>query len=185
MAILFALITIFQLFATFLKIGTFPIALVLVPIVVGAALYGPGAGAILGGVFGAIVLSMAITGMDPVAQILWAANPPAMALSVIVKGVAAGGVSGLAYTFISKRNQTAGVFTAALLCPVVNTGLFLAAMVLFFRDMLIEWAGDTSLLYFSFIGLAGVNFLIELGVNLVLAPAALRIIYAVRSDKRR
>ena len=40
--------------------GSLTLSLVLVPIVVGAVLYGPGAGALLGGVFGVLVAVMAL-----------------------------------------------------------------------------------------------------------------------------
>jgi uncharacterized membrane protein len=184
MAILITMVVILQFVATYVRIGAFPLTLVLIPIVVGAALYGPGAGAVLGCSFGAVVLLMTVSGADAAAYILWAAKPGTTALLCLLKGAAAGYAAGLAYSLIAKKNEIAGVFTAAFLCPIVNTGLFLAAMALFYREMLIEWADGSSLLYFSFIGLAGVNFLIELSVNVVLAVAVLRIIRAVRANKR-
>jgi uncharacterized membrane protein len=184
LSILITLIVGLQFVATFIKIGAFPITLALFPIVVGAALYGPKAGAILGGSFGVIVLIMTITGADPAAHILWAANPPVTAAVILSRGVAAGYAAGLAYNLIAKKNELAGVFSAAVICPIVNTGIFLAAMALFYRDMLIAFAGDSSILYFLFIGLAGVNFLLEFGVNVVLAAAALRIIRIVRLNNK-
>lgn len=53
--LLTALVVALQLLP-FIKFGTVSISLVLVPIVVGAALYGVGAGAWLGGVFAVVVL---------------------------------------------------------------------------------------------------------------------------------
>lgn len=54
--LLTALVVVLQLLGSFIKFGTVSISLVLVPIVVGAALYGVGAGAWLGGVFAVVVL---------------------------------------------------------------------------------------------------------------------------------
>ena len=51
LAIFTAVIIVLQLVATFVKVGPISITLTVVPIVVGAAVYGKGAGAYLGGVF--------------------------------------------------------------------------------------------------------------------------------------
>ena len=51
-----AIIVVLQLLAATIKFGPFSITLVLAPIVIGAALYGIGAGAWLGLVFGVSVL---------------------------------------------------------------------------------------------------------------------------------
>ena len=45
-------------------VSGFSISLVLIPVVLGSALYGPGAGALLGGTFGAIVFIHCIPGSD-------------------------------------------------------------------------------------------------------------------------
>ncbi len=47
-----AIVVVLQLLGSFIRFGTFSISLVLIPIVVGAALYGIGAGAWLGLAFG-------------------------------------------------------------------------------------------------------------------------------------
>ena len=76
MSIFTALVIVLQLVATFVKIGTFPVTLTLVPVVIGAALYGAGVGAWLGFVFGAVVLVACIAGADQGGAILWNLNPP-------------------------------------------------------------------------------------------------------------
>ena len=50
-----AIIVVLQLLSYTLKIGTFNLSLVLIPIVFGAYLYGPKTGAVLGGIFGCIL----------------------------------------------------------------------------------------------------------------------------------
>lgn len=176
MAIFTAIIVVLQLVATFVKIGTFSVTLVLIPIVVGAAVYGPKAGAYFGGVFGFVVLIAVIFGWDIGGNILWNANPFLTLLLCMVKGIAAGWLAGLVYTAISKKNMYLGVIVAAIVAPVVNTGIFCLAMPLLFRDILVTWAGGTSLLYFTIFGLVGVNFLLELLINVVLCPTVSRII---------
>ena len=55
-ALLTAIVVVLQLLGSFIRFGMFSISLVLVPIVIGAALYGAGAGAWLGFMFGVAVL---------------------------------------------------------------------------------------------------------------------------------
>ena len=54
-ALLTAIVVVLQLLGSFIRFGTFSISLVLVPIVVGAALYGAWAGCWLGFVFGLVL----------------------------------------------------------------------------------------------------------------------------------
>jgi len=71
------------------------------------------------------------------------------------------------------------VVVAAIACPVVNTGIFLLGCQVFFLDTITEWAAAYNFAdvgTYMIFGLTGVNFLIELGVNLVLAPVATRLI---------
>ena len=176
MAIFIAIIVVLQIVGSFIKFGSFSISLVLVPIVVGAAIHGAKAGAIFGTTFGIVVLINCIYGVDVGGNMLWVANPVLTALLCLLKGALAGFAAGLVYSAISKKNVYLGVVCAAIICPVVNTGIFIAAMIFLFRDTLLLWAGNTPFLYFSFTGLAGVNFLVELGVNIVLSPGVVRII---------
>jgi uncharacterized membrane protein len=181
-AILFAIVVALQIVASFVKFGPFVITLALVPIIVGAAMYGPRTGAVLGGAFGAVVLIMCINGVDLGGHMLWQSRPVMTAVLCLFKGAAAGWVSGMVYAALAKRNLYAGTFCAAFACPVVNTGIFLTAMTLLYRDILTMWAGDTPLLYFTIIGLTGVNFLIELGVVIVLAPTIVKVIQIGRKE---
>jgi len=183
LAIFTAIIIVLQLVCTFVKFGPFAITLALVPIIVGAAVYGPKAGAYLGAAFGAVVLFCCVFGMDPGGQILWNASPFLTVLLCFFKGAAAGFAAGVVYKALRKKSVYGGVFAAALVCPIVNTGIFIAAMFLFFNDILTSWAAGTAVLSYAFMGLAGVNFLVELCVNLALSPVILRILKAVSLDK--
>ena len=175
-AIFSALIILLQLFATFVKFGTFSITLTLIPIVVGSAAYGMFTGAFLGGVFGIVVLIACIFGWDIGGNILWTAHPLLTALLCFVKGIAAGFLSGAVYNLIAKKNSDIGAVAAAVICPVVNTGIFCLGMILFYNDILTEWAGGTPLLSFIIFGLVGINFLVELGSNIILSPVVSRIL---------
>jgi len=176
-AIFSAIIIILQLFATFVKFGPFAITLALTPIVVGAAIYGMSAGVFLGGVFGLVTLIAGIFGWDPSTTLLLQINPVLTAALCIVKASAAGFLAGTAHVLLAKIDSAIGAITAAVICPLVNTGIFCIVMILFYSETLKTWgwSGDTSALLFI-IGIIGVNFLLEFAVNVVLSPIIARII---------
>ncbi len=184
LGILTAIIIVLQIFTTFIHFGPFSITLALIPIVVGAAMYGKGAGAYLGAVFSVVVVIMCITGGDPGGFMVWSANPFMCVVMCMLKGTAAGFLAGLMYQLIAPKNQLLGVIIAALVSPIANTGIFIIGMLLFFRETLAGWAGGSDLLTYIIMGLTGVNFLIELGVNMVLSPIVVKIIEAVNKTKR-
>lgn len=182
LAIFTALIVVLQLVSALLTrfVPALPVSitLTLVPIVVGAALYGVSAGAYLGGVFGLVVMLFCVTALDAGGAMLWNANPLMCALVCLVKGIAAGAAAGAVYRAVSPKNKTAGAVMAGICAPTVNTALFIIAVFLFFRETLTLWAGGKDLVTYAIVGLAGINYLLELAVNLVLAPVIVRIIDA-------
>ena len=99
----------------------------------------------------------------------------------MVKGIAAGLVAGLVYRLIAPKSVLGGTVAAAVLSPIVNTGIFYLGLALFFRPVLLSWTGETDVLYNIIVGLLGVNFLVELGVNVVLSPIVVRILKAVKA----
>ena len=170
LGLLTAIVVVMQFISMGLRFGTFSITLTLIPIVVGAALYGWISGAWLGFVFGVSVL---LTGD---ANAFLAVNIPGTITTVLVKGVLAGLFAGLVYELISKKNQIVAVLVSAVVAPVVNTGVFILGSYVFFFDYLSGLAEGTNLLVFILVALVGINFFIELGTNLVLNPAILQII---------
>ena len=178
MAIFTALVVVLQEVAGGLKIGPFSPSLVLIPMVIGAAVYGIKAGAWLGLVFGVVVLIGCVTGTDIGGNAMWNFNPAVTALICIGKGVAAGMLSGLTFRALQQKNQILAAIAAAIVCPVVNTGLFCIGAVAVFRPLLEQWSGGTDLVSYVFLGLIGVNFLVEMGINVVLSPVMVRILRA-------
>lgn len=169
MGLFTAIIVALQMLASAIKFGPFSITLVLAPIVIGAALYGIGAGAWLGLTFGVTVL---ISG-DAAAFLT--ISPIGTVLTVIAKGMVAGIVAAVIYKAIEKKNKTVAVVAAGIACPIVNTGIFLVGCYLFFREWLIAVFGTTG---FATVitGLVSVNFAVELGINMLLASVIVRII---------
>ena len=177
MSIFIAIIVVLTILCTFVRFGPFSITLALAPIIIGAALYGPGAGAILGGVFGFVVLLTGVFGWDGgTVMYLMSLNALGCILICIGKGAAAGWISGLVYRLIAKKNIHLGVVVAAIVCPIVNTGIFIIGMMLFYMSTLESWARGQAVIYYAIFGLTGVNFLVELAVNLVLSSGITSII---------
>lgn len=177
MSIFIAIIVVLTILCTFVRFGPFSITLALAPIIIGAALYGPGAGAILGGVFGFVVLLTGVFGWDGgTVMYLMSLNALGCILICIGKSAAAGWISGLVYRLIAKKNIHLGVVVAAIVCPIVNTGIFIIGMMLFYMSTLESWAGGQAVIYYAIFGLTGVNFLVELAVNLVLSSGITSII---------
>ncbi len=179
-ALLTALVVVLQFAGSFIHFGAFSISLVLIPIVIGAATCGPYIGAWLGLAFGAVVL------FSGDATFFLQFNAPATIILVLVKGTAAGLFAGLVYLLMKRFGEHAAVVSAAIVCPLVNTGLFLGGCFLFFQEavaVLAEGAGFTgSLTAYMFVGLAGGNFLFELIVNLLLSPLILRLLHIRRKQ---
>lgn len=160
LGMLTALVVVLQTAATFIRFGSFPITLTLIPIVVAGALYGVGSGALIGTVFGLVVLVMVLTGADASGQMMLALHPLITSAACVVKGTLCGAAAAAVYRLVSRRSEKAAV------CPLVNTGVLYLVLVLFFDT---SWAAVLS-------AFMSVNFLLELAVNIVLAPAVLRIV---------
>ncbi len=257
LALLTAIVVVLQLLGGGITLGSFSITLVLIPVVVGAAIYGAADGAFLGAVFGVITFINCARGADPYGNILFTANPFLCALVCIAKGAAAGFFAAMIYRLLDKlvRKMThkniavavsalfsglfaalcmigcmylfpfekkylflsllpslpigiglgillgrlylrftqnkkeladsyISVFGAAIIAPIANTSVFCVGMLLFFRETLSAWAGSTATLEYIIFGLAGVNFLLELAINLICAPAIATIIKAVQKTKK-
>lgn len=172
-AIMSAIVVVLQLLGQFIKFGPVSVSLVLIPIVVGAAMYGPSAGAVLGGVFAIVVL------MQPDTALFYGISVIGTIITVLTKGIMAGYLSGITFRALSSKNEWLAVAMSAAVCPVVNTGLFAVGCRLFFWEALAQWGGGDA---FAFLltGMIGINFIAEFAVNIVCAPVILRILHARR-----
>ncbi len=172
-SILTALVVILQLMGAFLHFGMFSVSLVLIPIVIGTATCGIGAGAWLGFVFGVVVLLSGDAGA------FLAVNPLGTVITVLAKGILCGAIAGLAYKVLEKYNRYLAVVVAAIVCPMVNTGVFLLGCLAFFMETITAWAtsaGFANAGQYMIFGLAGGNFLFELGLNIILSPVIVRLL---------
>lgn len=178
-----AIVVVLQVIATFVKFGPVNITLALAPIIIGAALYGRRFGAFVGTVLGVVISVLGAFGLDGGFVLMLAQyHPVIIFLVATLKTTFAGYFAGLIYELIAKKNTLAAVIASGIVCPVVNTGLFVAAMLIFFKEALISMSGGTEIMSFIVFGLTGVNFLVELGVNLVLATAITRVIKVLKKQ---
>ncbi len=173
MALFTALVAVLAYFGGFIKIGGLAsISLTLIPVVLGAALCGPLAGAWLGGVAGAVFFITAD------AAFWLGLSIPGTIITVMVKGVASGFLAGLSYKALEKVNRYLAVIISAVVCPIVNTGLFLVGCLIFFFDAVSSMAGAEGMgvgayLIIFFVGL---NFVFELLSNIIFSPAIVRLL---------
>ena len=187
LAILTAIVLAFQFLGSFIHIGPTSISLVLIPIVIGAVLTGPKGGAFLGFIFGAMTYIAGVSGTDYFTTVLFQAQPIATAVICLGKGICAGLCAGLIYRALAKKNAFAASVAAAAVAPIVNTGLFILGGLLLVNDTLSAnlanfGADGQTVVYFLIIGCAGLNFIAEFLVNLVVSPAINTIVRAVEKN---
>ena len=164
MALLTAMVAVLAYLGGFIKIGGLAsISFTLIPVVIGAALCGPSAGAWLGGVSGVVFF------MTADAAFWFGLSVPGTVITVMVKGILAGLCAGLVYKALEKFNRYVAV---------VNTGIFLLGCLVFFMDTVKGGAAaeGLSVAAYLIIFFVGLNFVFELLSNIILSPAILRII---------
>ena len=171
-SILTALVIVLQMLGQFIRFGPFSISLVLIPIVIGAAMCGPKISTWLGFVFGVVVL------MTDAGAFL-AISVPGTVITVLLKGMGCGLAAGLICKALEKKNRYLAVVLAAVVCPLVNTGIFLLGCVLFFLDTVTQWgvgAGFENVGEYLIFGMVGINFIAELVINIILSPTVVRLL---------
>ncbi|MBR5880563.1 MAG: ECF transporter S component [Clostridia bacterium] len=174
LALLTAMVAVLAYFGGFIKIGGLAsISLTLIPVVIGAAMCGPWAGAWLGAVAGAIFFATAD------AAFWMGLSAHGTVITVMVKGALSGLCAGFTYKLLEKVNQYLAVIVSAIVCPVVNTGIFLLGCRIFFFDVVQGGAATEGMSTFAYliVFFVGLNFVFELLANIVLSPTILRILH--------
>lgn len=180
LALLTAIVFVFQMLGQFIHIGPTSVSLVLIPIVVGAVLLGPVSGGFLGLVFGFMTLWAGTSGTDPFTNVLFNAQPVATALICLGKGTFAGVGAGYVYKLFKNKDKVVAAFLAAAAAPVINTGLFiLGGLTLVSGTLQSNFVNGTTLVYFLVIVCAGLNFVAEFILNIIVAPAINTIVNAI------
>ncbi len=163
--VMLALTIVLQIVSSYIRFGTVEIALGLIPMILGACIYGPAAGFLLGAAQGVVIMLSPATlaAFMPV-------NPVATILLCILKTGLAGLVSGLIYRLLSRNNSLLGVGIAAVISPIINTGIYICGVLLFFLEV---YGNSVSALI---VGTLTINFLIEIIVMGILVPIFERIL---------
>lgn len=174
--VLTAIEIVLQILGNFITIGPVSINLSLIPIALGAILYGPICGAFLGFINGLSVVFAPST-----LAIFMPINPLATIFLCILKSTLAGLFAGLVCLPLKKKHQIVGSILASMLVPVVNTGLFAIGSLLFFRSFLEAVAAGFPNIYAAlFLAVIGWNFVFEFLINAILSPGITRIVRTVQ-----
>ena len=117
-------------------VGPLYMSFLTLPIAVGAILIGPAAGAVLGGVFGAVSFYDAITGGSVMTSALFQVSPVNTFVLCVVTRVLMGFCTGLVYKAVKKidRSHTWSYFVGALFAPLLNTIFFMGYIILVFYN---------------------------------------------------
>ena len=171
-SIIIALTVVLQAFSSIAaRIGLFSFALGLFPATIGSVMYGKKESLLFGGALGVTILAT-----DATAWTLFGVNLFATVLLVILKSVASTFVCALIFGIFAKNNRTLGAILGAVCAPVVNTGIFIGGVCIFFRDFFAPAVEEAVPFLLGLVLLLLVNFIIELVINVVLSPVVLRVI---------
>ena len=166
-----------QIIGNFITLGPVSINLCLIPIAIGAILYGPLAGAFLGAVNGVAVIFAPST-----LAVFMPINPVATIIICLLKSTIAGFVSGLVFLPFKNKNETLGSILASIILPIINTGLFAIGSLIFFRPFLdaVATNGFPNIFVALLLGVIGWNFIFELGTSTIVSPAISRIVKIIK-----
>lgn len=150
-------------------VSTATVTLVLPLVVIGAVLCGPIVGAWL------TVIPAIISFGE--ASLFMAYSLGGTVATLILKGILAGFAAGMVYKILARKRQKMAVALAAAVAPIVNSGVFLLGCYIFLWPELVELAAENSVgIGMLLFGLVGMNFIVELILNLALTPAVFRIV---------
>ncbi len=173
--VLLALVIVLQLLSNYVKIGQINITLALIPLAMGAILYGPLTGLLLGLAIGAVII------VAPDTQLFLNYNVGLTILLCLLKTGLAGLVSGLVYlgvlklNFLKKAKVVVAIILAALVTPIINTGVFILGVSTMFVGLDMGNLVVSSNFGEAFVAIYGIvvtiNFLIEFLVSAIVSPA--------------
>lgn len=158
----------------YLRIGTMTITFLPIPVVVGAIVCGPGAGTLLGTIFGLTSFYQCF-GMDPMGTALMQISLPRTFAFTVLPRLLMGLLVGLIFKAFRKRSAAAYTVTA-FFGPFLNTVLFMTTLIACFwnTDIIQAWAasipGANNVFLFAILAV-GVNFIVEAIVCTIVGAA--------------
>ncbi|MGN0626296.1 MAG: ECF transporter S component [Oscillospiraceae bacterium] len=157
----------------YLKVGMIEISFMTIPVVIGAILLGPAAGAILGGVFG-LTSFIQCFGMSAFGATLLSINPFLTFLVCMVPRILMGYLAGVIFRVLHRIDKTKilSFAVSSLSGAVLNTIFFVGLLMLLFgsSDYIMGMRGGMSLLSFL-AAFVGVNGVVEAIVAFILGTA--------------
>ncbi len=158
----------------YLKTAGLEITFITIPVIVGAIVLGPSAGAILGGVFGITSFLQAAMGISAFGVVLMELNPVGCFIVCIPTRILMGFVTGLIWKAFKKESLIAYSVTS-LSGALLNTLFFMSALVAFYwnSDFIRGLAATlgTKNIFAFVIAFVGTNGLIEAICCFVVAAA--------------
>lgn len=152
----------------YIKTPFLSITLLTIPVAVGAIILGPKAGAILGFVFGATSLCLALSGSG-MGAILLQVNPFGVVILCFIPRIIEGFLCGMIFQVLQKTKcKKVSYYIAGFSCPILNTILFMGTLIAIFYHTeyiqgLVTSLGASNPLAFV-IALVGIQGAIEAGL---------------------
>ena len=150
----------------------------LIFIALGAILYGPIVGGLLGLVSGILTLFSPST-----MSVFFSISPAGTILACLLKTTVAGVVAGIISKLLKKNHDLLSSILASIVVPVLNTGIFALFTIIFFKPLLAGINPD-SMAAALFLGLIGFNFVFEVIVTVIVAPSLYKILLQVNSKNK-
>lgn len=170
----------------FLKIGIVEITFNMIPVVIGAIVIGPAAGAFLGALFGAASFWQCF-GQSTFGTLLFGVNPFFTVLICFVPRILAGLLPGLIFRAMTKKKDNiAAYFVSAAVGSLTNTVLFVGGFCLLFKDTMLGMASDKGLSPLAFIATAFLlNAAVELVANTAIVAAVSKAVTKAEKSKSK
>lgn len=163
----------------YLRTGVVEITFIMIPVVVGAILMGPGAGAILGGVFG-LTSFIQCFGMSALGAMLLQVNWFFTFVVCFVPRVLMGWLAGLIFKALYKVDKTRLVSfaVASLSGAVLNTIFFVGSLGLLFYNTVLGMAAEFGISVLAFLlSFVTLNSVLECAACLIVGTAISKALY--------
>lgn len=171
----------------YLKTPAIEITFLVIPVVVGAIVLGPAAGAFLGGVFG-LTSFIQCFGASPFGAALLAIDPVYTFILCMIPRILFGWLTGLIFKALIKVDKTkvASYFIASLSGALLNTIFFVGGLILLFGNssFILGLRGNLPIIPFIS-AFVGINGLIEAAVSFVAGGAVCKALSHLASHKKR
>jgi uncharacterized membrane protein len=173
----------------YLTIGPLAISLNMIPVGIAAVVLGPVGGAIMGALFGitSFLQCLGIGGTSPMGALLFEISPVLAFVQRFAPRVLAGLLSGYAFILAKKLfNRTVAGFVTGFCAAILNTILFMTALVLLFGNTpyLQELINGRNVIVFI-CAFVGINAVVEMLAVTAGVGAVAKVLEKTGNIKRR